>query len=117
MSNKKQQILFVIVYVLAFGLIGFGTIYLLGSAGLLEFLIPGIVLVVIGMVLIVGVRLRQRVVIEQKITLKPTNIKQFKCKECGGELSQDDVVIKNDVVIVKCQYCGALYEMSDEPIW
>ncbi len=70
-----------------------------------------------GVVIIIGIRLRQRVTVEQKVTLKPTQIRELKCKNCHASLSEKDFTIKNDVVIVKCTYCGALYEMTDNPVW
>ncbi|MFX0100619.1 MAG: hypothetical protein ACFFCS_13675 [Candidatus Hodarchaeota archaeon] len=116
--NTLNKVLFTLGYVAGFILLGLGAIFLMGSlTNTVRNITIGIIFIAIGMVLLVGLRLRQRVVVEQKVTLKPTQIKKLQCKECGAQLSEKDFTIKNDIVIVKCTYCGALYEMADEPIW
>jgi len=121
--SKVQTVLFGIGYVFAIGLMVLGAIFLMASPiyagyayGVSE-AITGIVLLAAGVIIIVGLRLRQRIVVEQKVTLKPTAMREMKCKECGATLSEKDWTIKSDVVIVKCTYCGALYEMTDQPTW
>ncbi|MBD3185595.1 hypothetical protein GF325_02105 [Candidatus Bathyarchaeota archaeon] len=115
--TSSQKVLFAIVYVVSFVLIGLGAIFLMAAAWDPMRLVTGGIMIGAGMALIIGVRLRQKVVVEQKVTLKPSRIKDMQCKECGANLTKEEISIKHDVVIVKCAYCGALYEMSDEPIW
>ena len=119
MANTLYKVLFVFGYIVAIGLLGLGAIFLMAypASTLISQLITGIVMIVVGMVLIIGLRLRQKVTVEQKVTLKPKHIKQMKCRECAADLSEKDVTVKDDIVIVKCSYCGALYELADEPIW
>jgi hypothetical protein len=121
--SKGQTVLFAIGYVVAIVMMGLGAIFLMASPiyagelyGLTEMII-GIVLLAVGVIIIVGLRLRQRIVVEQKITLKPTQMRELKCKNCSATLSEKDWTIKNDVVNVKCTFCGALYEMTDQPTW
>ena len=105
-------------YIAAFIILGLGVIFLLGSlTNTVRNIIIGCILMGVGVIIMIGLRIRQRIVVEQKVTLKPTQIKKMECKECAAQLSEKDFTIKNDIVIVKCTYCGALYEMADEPIW
>ena len=111
-------VLFIIGYILAIGLMAIGAIFLMAAAADVRFLATGAIMLAAGVVIIVGLRLRQHVVVEAKVTLKPTQIKEFKCKNCSAALSDKDYTIaKNGMVIVKCTYCGALYELADNPIW
>ncbi|MEX2683173.1 MAG: hypothetical protein Q6373_016430 [Candidatus Sigynarchaeota archaeon] len=120
--SKAYTVLFVIGYILAAGLLGLGAIFLMAAPAVvdtfLQNLLTGIIMIAAGVVIIVGLRLRQRVVVEAKVTLKPTQIKEFKCKNCSAPLSEKDLTVaKNGTYIVKCTYCGALYELQDNPIW
>jgi hypothetical protein len=120
--SKAYTVLFVIGYILAIGLMGLGAIFLMAApaieATFIQNLATGLIMLAAGVVIIVGLRLRQHVVVEAKVTLKPTQIKEFKCKNCSAPLSDKDYTIaKNGTVIVKCTYCGALYELADNPTW
>jgi len=120
--SKAYTVLFVMGYILAVGLMGLGAIFLMAApaieAPFIQNLVTGLIMLAAGVVIIVGLRLRQRVVVEAKVTLKPTQMKEFKCKNCSAALSEKDYTIaKNGTVIVKCTYCGALYELADNPIW
>jgi hypothetical protein len=115
-------VLFTIGYIVAIGLMALGAIFLMAApANQYTFaanLATGLIMLAAGVVIIVGLRLRQHVVVEAKVTLKPTQMKEFKCKNCSAALSEKDYTIaKNGTVIVKCTYCGALYELADNPIW
>ncbi len=117
--KSGYAILFGLGYLAAFVLMGFGAIFLMAapveSTG--TRLITGLAMLGGGIIIIVGLRLRQRVIVEQKVTLKPTQIRELKCNNCGASLSEKDYTIKNDTVIIKCTYCGALYELHDNPVW
>jgi hypothetical protein len=119
---SAYTVLFTIGYILAIGLMVLGAIFLMAApANQYTFasnLATGLIMLAAGVVIIVGLRLRQHVVVEAKVTLKPTQIKEFKCKNCSAALSEKDyTVAKNGTFIVKCTYCGALYELADNPIW
>ncbi|NMC07507.1 MAG: hypothetical protein GYA24_20000 [Candidatus Lokiarchaeota archaeon] len=120
--SKAYTVLFAIGYIFAIGLMVLGAIFVMAAPANLNTFIfnmaTGLIMVVAGVVIIVGLRLRQRVVVEAKVTLKPTQMKEFKCKNCSAPLSDKDYTIaKNGSVIVKCTYCGALYELADNPVW
>lgn len=119
--NAMQKILFGLGYLAGLVLLGLGAIFLMASPVIPELAVNraiiGVVMLGAGVAVLVGLRLRQNVVVEQRVTLKPTKIKEMKCKNCSAALSDKDFTIKNDIVIVKCTYCGALYELADEPTW
>jgi hypothetical protein len=59
---------------------------------------------------------------EQKTTLKidlpsDVNIERFKCQDCGAQLSMDNVKMVAGAPMVDCPYCGAAYQLTEEPKW
>ncbi|MEN8240282.1 MAG: hypothetical protein ABFS17_00025 [Chloroflexota bacterium] len=79
-------------------LIGFGIIFLLGRKK------PG----------------------DQEIKYSPTlkvdlpadvSMERFKCQDCGAQLSMDNVKMVAGSPMVDCPYCGAAYQLSEEPKW
>ncbi len=56
------------------------------------------------------------------VTLKldlPGNvdIEQFKCQNCGSNLTMDNVKMVAGAPMVDCPYCGAAYQLSEAPKW
>jgi len=56
--------------------------------------------------------------IVQKIDLSgDIELEKLKCQNCGAELSKDSVTVKEGAVFISCPYCGAAYQMVEEPKW
>lgn len=54
----------------------------------------------------------------QKIDLSgDVNLQDLTCRACGGTLGKDSVAVKAGAVFVNCQYCGAAYQIEEEPKW
>ncbi len=54
----------------------------------------------------------------QKIDLSgDIEMEKLKCRECGAELSQDSITVKEGAIFVSCPYCGSHYQMVEEPKW
>jgi hypothetical protein len=45
------------------------------------------------------------------------NLEQFKCENCNGTLSTDDIKMVAGAPTVNCPYCGAVYQLTEEPKW
>ena len=45
------------------------------------------------------------------------NLEQISCNQCGAELSSDSVNVAAGAVYVKCEYCGAQYQIEEAPKW
>jgi DNA-directed RNA polymerase subunit RPC12/RpoP len=41
----------------------------------------------------------------------------MKCQNCGAELSKDSITVKEGAIFIACPYCGAAYQMVEEPKW
>lgn len=56
--------------------------------------------------------------IVQKIDLTGDVAAQdLKCKSCGGKLDSSSVTVQAGAVFIKCPYCGASYQLEEEPKW
>lgn len=44
-------------------------------------------------------------------------IKEMRCKACGGTINSSNVEMKNSVPMVVCPWCDAHYQLSEEPKW
>lgn len=59
---------------------------------------------------------------QQQTTLKidlpaDVKIKSFECKNCGSQLSMDNVKMVAGAPMVDCPYCGAAYQLTEDPKW
>ena len=115
-------------YVLAGILVLFGVLYLLSAfsaeaASPGGRLLVGGLLVLIGLGIIVAVRLRepkpkQEVTIHQQIDIGgDVDMESLKCRNCGAQLDKDAISVKEGAVMVNCPYCGATYQIVEEPKW
>jgi hypothetical protein len=54
----------------------------------------------------------------QKIDLSgDVKLQDLTCRTCGGSLGKESVTVKAGAVFVNCQYCGATYQIEEEPKW
>ncbi len=118
----------VIGYIVAGILLLFGVLWLLSAFSASTpnpggRLLVGGVLVVLGLGLIVAVRLRepkpkQEVTIRQQIDLgSDVNMEVLKCRNCGAQLDKSAISTVEGAVMVSCPYCGATYQIVEEPKW
>lgn len=116
-------------------LIGFGVLLVIGSSDPTQgdpgWLTIGGILIAAGLIitaLAVGVfiflRMRrkkeeaQRTEIVQKIDLSgDIELETMKCRNCGAELDKDSITVEEGAIFVSCPYCGAAYQMVEEPKW
>jgi DNA-directed RNA polymerase subunit RPC12/RpoP len=118
----------IIGYVVAAILIVIGVLYLwsipaAAPSQLVSRLIVGVVSLAIAVVIIWVVRTRGPAPIQQ-ITQQvdvdmPAEVaaQTLKCRNCGGELSKDDVSLVQGALMVTCPYCGTTYQLTEEPKW
>ncbi|MBN1810799.1 MAG: hypothetical protein JXA14_03085 [Anaerolineae bacterium] len=142
MSTEKTMgftiayVLIVLGVIVSCLLIGFGVLMVVGSTdnatpGAQAWLPIGVGLIVVGLVIValaVGVfvflRIRrskaeaQKTEIVQKIDLSgDIELEKIKCQNCGGELNKDSITVREGAIFVDCPYCGASYQMVEEPKW
>lgn len=61
---------------------------------------------------------RQTTNIVQKIDLSgDVRLETLTCRSCGGTLGKESVTVKAGAVFVNCEFCGATYQIEEEPKW
>jgi len=108
-------------------LMGFGFLFLLGAFspdGQTNWLIIGSVLFIFGAILFwLATR---KPTVQQGPTINTTlkvdlpadvNIERFQCTDCGAQLSMDATKLVAGSVMVDCPYCGAAYQLTEDPKW
>ena len=117
----------IIGYIIAGILIFFGVLFIWGAfspQGEPGWIVVGIITAAIGLGIIVFIKLRepkpaqppQEIV--QKIDLSgEVELEKLKCQNCGAELDQDSIKVREGAIFVSCPYCGTAYQMVEEPKW
>jgi hypothetical protein len=140
MSTEKTvgytlaYVLIVLGVIVSCLLIGFGVLLVIASsdpaqgdpgwlgigAGLI---VVGLIIVALAVAAFVVIRIRrtkegQKTEIVQKIDLSgDIELEKIKCQNCGGELNKDSITVREGAIFVDCPYCGASYQMVEEPKW
>ena len=118
----------IVGYILAAILLFFGVLWLLSafSADTLNpggRLLVGGILVVVGLGIIIAIRLRepkpqQEVIVKQQIDIGgDVDMEALKCQSCGSQLDKSAIGLAEGAVMVTCPYCGATYQIVEEPKW
>ena len=45
------------------------------------------------------------------------SLEELTCRKCGGKLSADNVKMLAGAPVVNCPYCGASYQLEEDPKW
>ena len=108
-----------LAYFVAFCLDLIAFIFILGAQGQIGRIIVGVVLFVASGALIAMARLRpaQTTIVQQVELSGDVNPQEITCKACGGHLSQKSVQVRGGGIFVNCEYCGAAYQLEEEPKW
>jgi hypothetical protein len=110
-----------IAYPLAAMLGLLGIVFVVGAQGLPMRIVVGVVLLAAAGALVwLALQRPQQttITVEQKIDLPgKVNIQAMTCRSCGAGLSKDSVAVKAGAIYVNCPYCGATYQLEEEPKW
>lgn len=128
-----SYIISVVAFILAGLALVFGALAVLGSSapnGNTSWMQVGIVLVVIGLVvgiagaalLVFTIKKSKEAPPEQKVTYDidlsgDVQLEKLTCEQCGGALSSKNVTMVAGAPTVECPYCGASYQLVEEPKW
>ena len=110
-----------IAYILAVILGIFGLIFISGSQGMVLRIVVGIILLIgSGAFIYLGRMRPKNITYHQKMDIDMSGdvqLEKMKCSSCGAELSDKSVSIQAGAVFVKCEYCGATYQIEEAPKW
>ena len=125
------------VFLCVGGLLGaFGTLYIL-AAHSADAADPGarlglgISMVVLGLAIwsVAGIgaflawrrmqpKAEQKVTIRQEVELTgDVDLAALSCEKCAATLDKSAIEVREGAILVSCPYCGASYQMVEEPKW
>jgi len=98
-----------------------GVVFVAGSQGVVMRVVVGVVLLAAAAALIWLALQRPRqmtTTVVQKIDLSgDVHLQDLTCRSCGGSLGKESVAVKAGAVFVNCPFCGAAYQIEEEPQW
>lgn len=113
--------------ILAGILIFFGVLFIWGAfspQGSAGWIIIGLISVGIGLIIVWFVNRKSAVATQanQDVTIKidlPANInlENLQCKNCGGNLTMDNIEMVAGAPVVHCPYCNTTYQLTEDPKW
>jgi hypothetical protein len=110
-----------VTYFLAAALAVVGIIFLLGSQGVVLRLVIGLVLLIAAGALVYLGQVQPRpttTTTVQKIDLSgDVRLEEIRCRSCNSPLSKEDIEVKAGAIFVHCSFCGATYQIEEEPKW
>ena len=60
----------------------------------------------------------QQVTVHHKVDLTgDIDLASLKCDECAAALDKDAITVREGAILVSCPYCGAAYQVVEEPKW
>ena len=60
----------------------------------------------------------QKVTIHQEVELTgDIDLASLACEKCNATLDKDAVTVQEGAVLISCPYCGATYQVVEEPKW
>jgi len=113
-------------YIAAAILIFFGVLFVWGAFspdGSVGWIVVGIISIGagLGLIWLVGRRARQAAqtaTIVQKIELSgDVNLEKMTCRNCGGQLTSDNIKVVTGAPFIHCPFCGTSYQLNEEPKW
>jgi hypothetical protein len=108
-------------YLLAVVLGLLGIVFVLGAQGRFATIVVGVVLMAAAAALVWLAKMQPSQTthtVVQKIDLSgDVSLQNLVCRQCGATLSQKSVSVKAGAVFVQCEFCGAAYQIEEEPKW
>jgi hypothetical protein len=60
----------------------------------------------------------QQITVRQEVELTgEIDLASLKCDKCAAALDEDAITVKEGAILVSCPYCGAAYQVVEEPKW
>jgi hypothetical protein len=98
-----------------------GLIYVAGAQGQVMRIVVGVVLWAAAGALVWLALQKPKpstTTVVQKIDLSgDVNLQELTCRSCGGSLSKKSISVSAGAVFVHCEFCGAAYQLEEEPKW
>ncbi len=110
-----------VAYPLAALLAALGLVFIVGAQGQSMRIVVGVILWMAAGALVWLTLQKPKpsvTTVVQKIDLSgEVKLQNLTCRACGGTLAKESVSVKAGAVFVNCPYCGAAYQIEEEPKW
>lgn len=98
-----------------------GLMFVVGAQGQPLRIVVGLILIAAAAALVwmsyLGPRPTNTTLV-QKIDLSgDVKLQDLTCRSCGATLSQKSLSVEAGAVFVHCEYCGAAYQLEEQPKW
>lgn len=123
MSSQEDWVhaMKLVAYPLAAVLGLLGLVFVMGAQGQILRIVVGVILLLAAGALAWLAMMRpaeSTTTLVQKIDLSgDVSLQELTCRGCGGTLGSDAVTVQAGAVFIKCPYCGAAYQLEEEPRW
>jgi hypothetical protein len=115
----------IIAYIAAAIFVFFGVIFIYGAfspQGSTGWILVGLISLGVGFGLIWFAARRkpgtEKQEIVQRIELSGNvSLEKLTCRNCGGQLSSENVKVMSGAVVVNCPFCGTSYQLEEAPKW
>jgi hypothetical protein len=98
-----------------------GIVFVTGSRGSIRLIIVGVILLLAAGAIVWLAQMRPAqttTTVVQKIDLSgDVKLQDLTCRSCGGSLSEKSLEVRAGAVFVHCEYCGASYQLEEDPKW
>ncbi len=98
-----------------------GVVFVVGSQGEWPRIVVGVVLLTAAGAMVWLALQRpaeSKTTLIQKIDLSGrVNLQELTCRGCGGTLGSDAISVQAGAVFIQCPFCGAAYQLEEEPRW
>ncbi len=107
-----------VVYALSALLLFLGAVFMISFNLGITYFFVGLIFTSIAIILLLFSRERKPIEIKQTISVGgPVKVKEARCPVCGAIIDVTKVKIVAGKPIVKCDYCGNNFELTEEPLW
>lgn len=107
--------------VLAVATGGLGLLFVIGSEGMTQRIVVGLVLIATAIALVIAFRLRpQRIehTIEQRVDIAgPASLRRLACPQCSASLEPSAIRAEQGVATLTCPFCNTTSQLEEDVRW
>lgn len=100
---------------------GLGLLFIVGSEGMTQRIVVGVVLVATAIALVIAFRLRPQQIaatIEQRVDIAgPASLRRLACPQCNASLEPSAIRSEQGVATLTCPFCNTTSQLEEDVRW